>query len=145
MKIQQKPKSFGPVYISVDDEGILKFGESLDKVGQVTPDISSPAVSLLYSLGSCIAISVQMAASKKKIFLQPFHVKVRSEKAEDLPSRFGTFQVWVSDRLTEDKQQAKKLLKLAKSICTVSNTLNAEVYVSLEKTKGYNHENTLLQ
>jgi len=134
MKIRQKPKSFGPVYISVDDEGILNFGESLDQVGQVTPDISSPAVSLLYSLGSCIAISIQMAASKENIFLQPFHVKVRSEKAEDLPSRFGTFQVWVSDQFTEDKQQTKKLLQLAKSICTVSNTLNAEVHVSLEKT-----------
>lgn len=132
MKIKQKPKSFGPVYISVDNEGILKFGESLDKVGQVSPDISSPAVSLLYSIGSCIALSIQMAAAKKKIILQPFHVKVKSEKAEDLPSRFATFHVWVSDRLTEDKEQAKQLLKLAKSICTVSNTLNAEVNVSLD-------------
>ena len=132
MKIKQKPKSFGPVYISIDDEGILKFGESLDKIGQVSPDISSPAVSLLYSIGSCIALSIQMAASKKKIILQPFHVKVKSEKAEDLPSRFGTFYVRVSDRFTEDKQQAKQLLKLAKSICTVSNTLNAEVNVSLD-------------
>lgn len=132
MKIKQKPKSFGPVYISVDNEGILKFGESLDKVGQVSPDISSPAVSLLYSIGSCIALSIQMAAAKKRIILQPFHVKVKSEKAEDLPSRFATFHVWVSDRLTEDKKQAKQLLKLAKSLCTVSNTLNAEVNVSLD-------------
>lgn len=132
MKIKQKPKSFGPVYISVDNEGILKFGESLDKVGQVSPDITSPAVSLLYSIGSCIALSIQMAAAKKRIILQPFHVKVKSEKAEDLPSRFATFHVWVSDRLTEDKKQAKQLLKLAKSLCTVSNTLNAEVNVSLD-------------
>lgn len=129
MKI--KFKSFGPVYVKMNADGKLEFGESVEKISKAAPDISSPAVSLLYSLGSCIAISLQMAAKSKKAKLQPFHVKVSSEKATNLPSRFGVFTVSVSDDFIEDRLQAQQLLEKAKSICTVSNTLNAEINVVL--------------
>jgi len=129
MKI--KLKSFGPVFVKMNPDGKLEFGESVEKINESTPDISSPAVSLLYSLGSCIALSLQMAAKNKKARLQPFHVKVSSEKAPNLPSRFGTFTVSISDDLIEDRLLAQQLLENAKSICTVSNTLNAEISVFL--------------
>ena len=129
MKI--KSKSFGPVYVKMDPDGNLEFGEYVEKISQDPPDISSPAVSLLYSLGSCIALSLQIVAKSKKVKLQPFHVKVSSEKATNLPSRFGAFTISISNDLIEDRLQAQQILEKAKSICTVSNTLNADINVVL--------------
>lgn len=129
MKI--KFKSFGPVYVKLNQEGKLEFGESLEKISQAAPEISSPAVSMLYSLASCIALSLQIVAQNKKTTLQPFLLKAASKKAADLPSRFGVFTVSVSDDLVEDRVLAEQLLEKAKSICTVSNTLNAEVNLAL--------------
>lgn len=138
MKIKLKPKSFGPVYVKVGEDGNLKFGETLEQAGQVSPDISSPAISLLYSLGSCIAISLQMAATSRKVTLQPFYVKVRSAKAEDLPNRFENFKVSVDSRFIDDKELAKELLAKAKSLCTVSNTFNTKVELTLESRTSSN-------
>lgn len=132
MKIKLKPKSFGPVFVKIDQDGKLEFGETLEQIGQGSPDISSPAISLLYSLGSCIAISLQMAATSKKVTLQPFYVKVSSAKAEDLPNRFEDFKVSVDNLFIDDNELAKELLVKAKSLCTVSNTLNTKVEVCLE-------------
>ena len=58
MKI--KLKSFGPVLVKLNQDGKLEFGESLEEISEAGPDISSPAVSMLYSLASCIALSLQM-------------------------------------------------------------------------------------
>lgn len=132
MKIKLKPKSFGPVFVRINQEGGLDFGETLEQIGQVNPDISSPAISLLYSLGSCIAISLQMAASSRQITLQPFYVKVSSAKATDLPNRFEGFNVSVDAGFINDKDMALELLAKAKSLCTVSNTLNTKVNLKIE-------------
>ena len=132
MKIKLKPKSFGPVYVKIDQSGKLEFGKTLEQAGQVSPDISSPAISLLYSLGSCIAISLQMAATSRKVTLNPFFVKVSSAKAADLPNRFENFKVSVANHIIDDKELAKELLAKAKSLCTVSNTLNTSVELTLE-------------
>ena len=132
MKIKLKPKSFGPVYVKMDQNGNLEFAETLKQTVQASPDISSPAISLLYSLGSCIAISLQMAAASKKVTLQPFFVKVSSAKAGDLPNRFENFKVSVDSGFIDDKELAKELLVKAKSLCTVSNTLNTKVELTLE-------------
>ena len=131
MKLQIKPKSYGPVYINVNQEGKLAFSQNPDQFDQSNPDISSPAISLLYSLGGCIALSLQMVAEKRKLTLKPFCVKASSGKALDLPFRFENFQVRVSEGFVDDTELAQKLLKDAKSICTVSNTLNTDVDLSL--------------
>ncbi len=132
MTIKIKPKSFGPVFVIVNQEGKLEFTENLDQTGQNNLDISSPAISLLYSLGSCVALSLQGAAASKKTSLQPFHVTVSSEKARDLPFRFEDFKVHVSGKFVEDDVLARELLDKAKTLCTVSNTLNARISLTLD-------------
>lgn len=91
----------------------------------------SPAFLQLFSLGACIAISLGMAAKQMGLSLNAFSVFVTSKKAEDLPSRFGGFSVIVSKNIFIDKQIAINLINKAKTICTVSNSLNAEVLIYL--------------
>jgi uncharacterized OsmC-like protein len=67
MKIKIKPKTFGPVFIHIDNAGILQFGEHIEHLKKASVDITSPAITLLYSLGSCIAISIQMIAKGRNI------------------------------------------------------------------------------
>ncbi len=127
MKIKIKPKKFGPVYVSIDRERHVLYGTTADAVEQTAPPVTSPADCLLYSLGACIAISLQMAAEQEKLVLDPFQVEISSKKAENLPSRFGSFEIVVPHGLTDDAALSQKLLTKAKGICTVSNTLNADI------------------
>lgn len=129
MKIKVKPKAFGPVYIHVAADGALRYGMDTEHVDSVNPPATSPADLLLFSLGSCIAISIKMAAAKHQATLAAFHIEARASKAEDLPSRFGRFELKVDKGFVADASLAQELLGQAKSICTVSNTLNADVDV----------------
>ena len=131
MEIKLKPKTFGPVFIHTDQQRTIRYGRSDDSVDQVAPPTDSPADTLLFSLGACIAISLQMQAEKNEITLDAFQVQVTSKKAEDLPNRFDCFEVLIPRSIFEDPEFAESLLSSAKSICTVSNTLNAEVTLTL--------------
>lgn len=131
MNIKIKPKSFGPVFVSIDEVRTVRYRLTADSVSQAAPPAATPAECLLFSLGSCVAISLQMAAEQEKMVLQPFQVEISSRKAEDLPSRFGNFEVIVPREITDDAKLSEKLLKKAKSICTVSNTLNADITLKL--------------
>ena len=133
MAIKIKPKSFGPVFVSIDEARTVRYGTSVDSVTQVAPPVASPADCLLFSLASCVAISLQMAAEQEHMVLAPFQLEATSRKAEDLPSRFGSFEVTVPRSIAKDKATCEKLLKKAKRICTVSNTLNAEIEVRLSE------------
>ena len=131
MTIKIKPKSFGPVFVSIDEGRTVRYGTAADSVSQLSPPAATPAECLLFSLGSCVAISLHMAAEQKKTPLRPFQIGISSRKAEDLPNRFGYFEVVVSGNITNDAKLSEELLKKAKSICTVSNTLNAEIMLRL--------------
>lgn len=131
MNLRVKPKSYGPVFVHIDSDGGLLFGSEAESVNQSAPPVESPADCLLYALGSCIAISLQMAAKAKKVTLEPFTVRLISHKAETLPSRFGRFEIEVEQGFVADAGLAESLLRQAKAICTVSNTLNAEINLGL--------------
>ncbi len=133
MAIKIKPKSFGPVFVSIDEARVVRYGTSADSVTQVAPPVESPAECLLFSLASCVAISLQMAAEQEHMVLAPFQLKATSRKAEELPSRFGSFEVTVPRNIAKENTTCEYLLKKAKRICTVSNTLNAEIKVTLSE------------
>jgi uncharacterized OsmC-like protein len=91
----------------------------------------SPSDLMLAALASCIAISIRMAASQMSLQLAAIDVSVRAAKAPDLPNRFGRFEVIVRSDVAIDTGRVDELLRRTKDICTVSNTLGADVTVLL--------------
>ena len=131
MKIKMKPKAYGPVFVYIDEGRSVRYGRSEDAIDQVSPPTDSPADTLLFALAACIAISLHMAAEKYGMTLEPFRVQAFCKKAQDPPSRFDRFEVLVPRSIVDDYGSAERLLKGAKTICTVSNTLNADVTLRL--------------
>ena len=125
MAIRIKPKTFGPVFLTMAADGTIAYTTASDSTDAAALADASPAGLILYSVAACIAISLRLAAEQKGVTLAPFRVRARSHKAEDLPSRFGTFEVEVVQEFTDDDELAAELLLMAKARCTVSNTLNA--------------------
>lgn len=119
------------MFVHIDRERSLYYGCAEDAIDQVAPLSDSPADTLLFALAACIAISLHMQAEKSGLTLDSFHVRAVCKKAQNLPSRFDRFEVSVPRSIADDRESAERLLKGAKSICTVSNTLDADVALRL--------------
>ncbi|AVO37496.1 OsmC family protein [Pukyongiella litopenaei] len=132
MAIRIKAKSFGPVRVRSDGGDTLLFGLNGDALG-ATPPQGTPVDLLLLSLGACIAKSLDIAAGQAQVQLTPFTVEVTGQKATDLPSRLGSVGIRVLGQLTDDAGQAEDLLRKAKSICTISNSLTCTVALELDR------------
>ena len=91
----------------------------------------SPSDLMLAALANCIAISMRMAARQMTLELGTLEVSATATKATDLPNRFGRFELIVRSSLGIDAARVDELLRRTKDICTVSNTLGAEVTVQL--------------
>jgi uncharacterized OsmC-like protein len=132
MALKLKPKSFGPVFALFDGTETTRF--AFGDPSNATPHvpIQTPVDTLLASLAFCIVKSVIWAADQQAATLQPFIVKVTGAKAPDLPGRVEKMHITIIGTLVEDGSFAEKIVKQAKSICTVSNTLNCDVTVSTE-------------
>ena len=132
MVLRMKPKSFGPVFALFDGTDNIQF--AFDDPSEATPHPPSqtPVDTLLASLASCIVKSVQLAASQHNATLKPFMVKVTGNKAPDLPGRVEQMQVMIIGQLADDGSLAQKLVKQAKAICTVSNSLNCTVTIATQ-------------
>ena len=91
---------------------------------------------LLASLAFCMVKSVEWAAKDQGERLLPFSVKVAGTKALDLPWRVEVMEVTLFGGLVENAAATPQIAKLAKSICTVSNTLNCEISLTLEPKDG---------
>ncbi len=135
MQVRVKPKTYGPlrVYSGVD-ESLLFETEAGNRVraGQSpAADALSPSDLMLASLANCIAISMRMAAKPMALDLGTLDVTAHAVKAADLPNRFGRFEVEVSTGSAVDASKVDELLRRTKDICTVSNTLGAQVVVRL--------------
>ncbi|OKL42316.1 OsmC family protein [Pseudovibrio exalbescens] len=140
MAIKIKPKSFGPLTLTANGDGTFTTTTDAGHVSlsgaPASPDVSAPYDLIMAALGSCVGISLEMAAAQKKLTLGKVDMTVTAAKAEDLPSRFGRFNVAVGLEGIEDDDVAQSLLKLAKEMCTVSNTLNAEITLTLRRDAG---------
>ncbi|MTI18060.1 OsmC family peroxiredoxin [Rhodobacteraceae bacterium RKSG542] len=138
MSIKLKPKFFGPVTMESAGEGVFSYKTETGLTGKTgapaTNEVAAPYDLIMAALASCVGVSLEMIARQKKIDLGDISIEVNAAKALDLPSRFGSFDVSVSMSAIEDKEQATQLLKQAKEMCTVSNTLNADVTLSLKET-----------
>ncbi len=133
MAIRIKPKSFGPISVRSDGGGALLYAAQQGAFSAAPPH-GTPVDLLLASLGACIAKSLEIVAAQEKQPLSPFSVEVAGQKATDLPNRLGSVDIRVYGQLTEDAEQAVELLRQAKSICTISNTLNCAISLDLDRS-----------
>jgi uncharacterized OsmC-like protein len=131
MQVRVKPKTYGPLRVHSDAEASLMFETEAGnrvRAGQ-TPvaDALSPSDLILASLANCIAISMRMAANQMALELGTLDLSAIAIKATDLPNRFGRFEVVIQSGIAVDAGKVEELLRRTKDICTVSNTLGAEV------------------
>lgn len=132
MDSKLKPKVFGPVFVTFDGKDEIQYALSDPSDISLYPPISSPVDTLIASLGSCIVKSVQWSADQRKVKLNPFTVTLTGTKALDLPGRVERIDVEITGNLVDDSALVPRIVKQAKSICTVSNTLTCEVSVVIQ-------------
>ena len=87
---------------------------------------------MLASLASCTLKSVEWVAGEHGAALKPFTVKVTGQKAPDQPNRVDVAHITIIGAFVDDAVLRPEIVAQAKSICTVSNTLNCAINVTLE-------------
>jgi len=136
MAIKLKPKHFGPLHLKTVKPDSFTYttdaGYKATTGAPASTELAAPSDLIMAAIASCIGISLEMAAQKMKVDPGEIHIVIKGSKALELPYRFGSFTVVVDLEKIKDQELATRLLKHAKEICTVSNTLNAEVSVSLK-------------
>ena len=135
MHVKIKPKTYGPLTVQSNGATTLVFETEAGHRAQAAlapaADAMSPSDLMLAALANCIAISMRMAAQQMALELGALDITATATKATDLPNRFGRFDVVVRSSATVDATRIDDLLRRTKGICTVSNTLGAEVALRL--------------
>ncbi len=135
MQVKLKPKTYGPLRVNLPADGAPRFTSEagFQGAGALSPqaDGLSPSDLLLASLGTCITISMRMAAQQMGLTLGELHAVASADKATDLPHRFARLTVEVHAPDALDDAVAQELVQRTKALCTVSNTLGAEVVLNL--------------
>ncbi|WP_380057887.1 OsmC family protein [Falsihalocynthiibacter sp. SS001] len=129
MAVKLKPKSFGPVFVLYDSTDTLRYAYGDPSEATEYPPVNSPVDTLLASLASCIAKSIEITAASQKASLRPFTVQVDGAKSTDLPGRLAKAHITVIGDFVDDEEQLQKIVKQAKAICTVSNSLTTEITI----------------
>ncbi|MCV6594904.1 MAG: OsmC family protein [Silicimonas sp.] len=127
-----KPKRFGPIRVVFDGADQMRYGVGAGGETSLHPPAATPVDTMLAALGACIVKSMEWAAAQHKVALTPFEVEINGTKSLDLPGRVERLDIAISGRLVEDADLAARLVAEAKSICTVSNSLNSQVEISHE-------------
>jgi putative redox protein len=137
MAIKLKPKFFGPLELKTESTGAFSYttnaGYTARTGAPASTELVTPAELIMAALASCIGLSLEMAAQQMNVEPGAIDIEINAAKALDLPNRFGSFDAVVQLEKVTDEKLANKLLKNAKEICTVSNTLNATVSLSLRE------------
>ena len=135
MLVKIKPKKYGPLTVQSVDGTTLTFETEagLRANAALTPaaNAMSPSDLMLAALANCLSISMRMAAQQMALELGALALSATATKATDLPNRFGRFDIIARTSIAVDATQIDALLKRTKDICTVSNTLGAEVVLQL--------------
>lgn len=138
MAIKLKPKFFGPLTMESVKEGVFTYttdaGYSTLTGAPASRELAAPSDLIMAALASCICVSLEHVAEKMKVDPGEIKVVINGAKALDLPSRFGSFDAVVSLEKSLEEGVVEKLRKYAKEMCTVSNTLNAEVNIKLDQS-----------
>ena len=135
MTVKLKPKSYGPLQLVSENADTLAFTTEggFQGVGVRTSQTEglAPPDLLLASLGTCIVISMRMAADQMGLSLGALTASARADKALDLPHRFARLMIDVTSDQALPGAQADELVQRTKALCTVSNTMGAEVVLTL--------------
>ena len=137
MAIKLKPKFFGPLELKTERPGTFSYttntGHTAPTGAPASTKLATPADLIMAALASCIGLSLEMVAQQMNVEPGEIGITINAAKALDLPNRFASFDAVVHLEKVNDEKLANKLLKNAKEICTVSNTLNATVTLSLKE------------
>ncbi len=133
MPTRMKPKSYGPVFVRSTEDGALRYGDSALSIDRAHPISGSPADTLMSAIGACMVLSIGIVAARDGMQMGPFHVEVRAIKSEQPPNRFGHYEIRVHVALAADLQVAETITRRAKTICTISNSLNGEIALALDQ------------
>jgi len=136
MALTLRPKRFGPVFVRFDDQGIVSFATEADGPGLPHPPGEKPVLTLMASVGHCLVESIRIIAARDQTQLAAFAIAVTGEKSLDAPGRLQTILCRVHGALLPDPEAMEQLVKEAKSICTVSNTLNSQITVEIALPDG---------
>lgn len=134
MAIRLKPKTYGPLVARLNGGRVTVQSAPTQVLAISSPpgdDAASPVEILLTAVGSCLAISIAMAADQMKLDVGQVEVSTSGTRALDLPHRVGQIEAAVTLERVPDGDTAKQLLKRGKELCTVSNSLNVPVELSL--------------
>ncbi len=123
MTLRVKPSSEGPIFVSFDEHGGLRYGRALSEFS-IAPVLDNPAETFLYSIGFCMAISLQKLALRRKAEIHPLYLQITGHKGEFLPAHFTRYDIELSKGMHSDREIAEKLLKDAKKICMTSNSVS---------------------
>jgi uncharacterized OsmC-like protein len=132
MTLKIKPKSFGPVYVISDGKQGIQYAYANPSMASTCPPVNSPVDTLIASVGSCIVKSVEWVANQRKVNLHPFTVMIVGIKSTELPGRIETVEITIFGKIVDNESLTSQIVKQAKSICTVSNTLNCDVRITVE-------------
>jgi uncharacterized OsmC-like protein len=109
-------RSPGPVALFVHDEPLT------GRVASATHPVS-PVEYQLIAVAGCFALSLEAARKAREWPESVFEVTVLGSKAPDLPSRLERIVISVSMQGPLDAAAQATLMKDAKRLCTVTNTL----------------------
>jgi len=135
MQVKLKPKTYGPLVVASPSTESITFTTEAGHqgAGALSPQAQgmSPSDLLLASVATCISISMRMAAQQMGLTLGALTTTAGATKATDLPNRFARVDVQVHSADALEPAQADELARRTKALCTVSNTLGAQVVLSL--------------
>ena len=72
-------------------------------------------------------MSIKWSTDQRKIILNPFIIKVMGIKAFDTPNRIERINIEIIGNFIDNKDLITRIMRQAKSICTVSNSLSCVV------------------
>ncbi|MEZ9233056.1 OsmC family protein [Vibrio amylolyticus] len=131
MGIRVKPEQYGPVIAELRDNNVIYFGLKGTEL-TTSPPFDRPANMLLYSVASCLILSLQAVAKRKKIAIDPFYIEISAHKGAKLPIQIVQYDVVLSSSIHTEREISASLLKSAKAICTVSNSLSGQFNLSVK-------------
>jgi uncharacterized OsmC-like protein len=133
--VNLRPKTYGPLVVASPDADTLDIATEAGHraVGARTPQALglSPSDLLLASLATCVSISMRMAAQQMGLTLGELITTAQATKAMDPPNRFARLDVKVQMQDDLGPEVVSELVRRTKALCTVSNTLGAEVVIDL--------------
>ena len=127
MTVELKPKVFGPIFVFFNGTDTLQYAHIDPSNASAYPPIQAPVDTFLASLGACIVMSIKWSADQRKFFLNPFIIKVVGIKAFDIPNRIERINIEIIGKFIDNEDLIPRIMRQAKLICTVSNSLSCEV------------------